>query len=149
MADETAVGTDRVSETYVAAIRHELVDLDGSERLVGVVRRPTPWFHAAVDENRPALGPPADLLDAFKETHEDLKLQGMCDRGAHNAAWEELDLEDRYLEHLRSDPDAQAALDDLVTAAAGGDRIVLVCYEGDDKRCHRHLLVDEIRSRLR
>ncbi|MFT4884049.1 MAG: hypothetical protein ACI8U4_001562, partial [Natronomonas sp.] len=39
-----------VSETYVAAIQHDLVDLDGATA-VGVVRQPTGWFYGSVDEN--------------------------------------------------------------------------------------------------
>jgi len=41
------VGT--VEETYVAVIRHDPVDL-GDATPVGVVRRPTGWFHAASGE---------------------------------------------------------------------------------------------------
>lgn len=148
MSDESEVGRPRVRETYHAAIQHDMVAFDGDERLVGVVRRPTRWFGGTVDENRSALGPPADLLDEFKERHEDLKRQGLCDEGAHNAAWEEIDYEARYHEHLETDPDARAALSDLVEIAAGGEPVVLVCYESDDKACHRHLVKEALEARL-
>jgi uncharacterized protein YeaO (DUF488 family) len=133
--------TGTVEETYVAAIQHDLVDLEGATR-VGVVRRPTGWFYGAVDENVPDLGPPEDLLAAVEERQEDLKMAGMCDEGAHNAAFEETDFEARYREYLESDPDARAALEPLRGRVRDGEDLALVCFEGDDKRCHRHTLLE-------
>ena len=139
--------TGTVEETYVAAIQHDLVDLAGATP-VGVVRRPTGWFYGAVDENVPDLGPPVDLLDEVKERQEDLKMAGMCDEGAHNAAFKETDFEARYLEHLQSDPDARAALEALRERVRDGEDVALVCYEGDDKRCHRHALRERLLADL-
>ena len=150
-----------LTDTYVAAIQHDLVDLPEGARRVGVVRKPTPWFHGVlrsrsdlmgcenrlrfsnvVDVNRPALGPPRDLLEAFQEREEAFKLDGMCDEGAHNATWEELDFEERYREYLGTD-EARAALTELRAALADGTHIALVCYENTDKkRCHRTILRD-------
>ncbi|WP_136715100.1 DUF488 family protein, N3 subclade [Halorientalis salina] len=145
-------GTDglagQVRETYVAAIQHDLVEFDADARLVGVVRRPTGWFHTAVDENRPELGPPETLLDEVKDEQEDLKMQGMCDEGAHNAAWENCSFADRYGEYLAESGAARAAVDDLASAVETGTTVVLVCFEGENKRCHRHALVEEIEGRL-
>ena len=148
VSDETREAS-AVTETYAAALQHDLVDFDDDARLVGVVRRPTGWFQGVVDENRPELGPPEALLDEVKQRHEDLKMQGMCDEGAHNAAWEECDFAERYRDHLADSPEVQETLDELVMAANGGTTIVLVCFEGENKRCHRHVLVEEIRGRLR
>jgi uncharacterized protein YeaO (DUF488 family) len=141
-------GSGGVEETYVAALQHDLVAFEGETGLVGVVRQPTGWFHGAVDENRPALGPPADLLEATKQRHEDLKMQGLCDQGAHNAAWEAVGFEERYRDHVRESAAAQAALDDLADRVRAGQRVVLVCFEGEDKRCHRHVLVELLESRV-
>lgn len=138
----------RIEESYHAAIQHDLVDLSGDERLVGVVRRPTPWFSGTVDENRPALGPPADLLDEVKTSTEDLKMQGLCDEGAHNAAWDEVDFEARYRTYLDDSAAAQEAMDDLLESVRGGETIVLVCFEADNKRCHRHALRSVLEERL-
>jgi len=137
-----------VSETYVAAIQHDLADLAGDEVLVGVVREPTGWFHAAVDENRPELGPPRPLLDETRQRAEDLQMKGLCEEGAHNAAWDETDFESRYLAYMDTDEDAQRALDDLTRRVADGEHLVLVCFEGDRKRCHRTLLQDRLRERI-
>jgi uncharacterized protein YeaO (DUF488 family) len=130
-----------VSETYVAALRHDMVDT-GDATLVGVVRRPQRWFHGAVDENHPELGPPEELLEETKQRQEVLAMAGMCESGAHNAAWEETNFEDRYREHINSDGDAQAALTALRERLADGEDLTLVCFEADDKRCHRDILVE-------
>lgn len=135
-----------VSETYVAALQHDLVDV-GDATLVGVVRRPTGWFRAAVDENHPELGPPDRLLDEFKARVEELKIDGMCDEGAHNAAWEDLDVADRYRSYLASDEDAATAMDGIRRRVESGEDLVLVCFESDSKACHRHVLLEEFESR--
>jgi len=70
-----------LTDTYVAAIQHELVELPPDATRVGVVRRPTSWFHATVDENRPELGPPVDLLESMRDAEEDMKMQGLCEEG--------------------------------------------------------------------
>lgn len=148
--DATTAESDRgrVGETYHAAIQHDLVDLTGEERLVGVVRRPTPWFSGTVDENRPALGPPAELLDEFKARAEDFKLQGLCEEGAHNAAWGEVDFERRYRAYLKESEEANEELDALRSLVEAGQDVVLVCFEADDKHCHRHVLKDVLEARL-
>ena len=149
MADSSSTDErGRVRETYHAAIQHDLVDLGGDERLVGVVRRPTPWFSGAIDENRPALGPPADLLDEVKARTDDLKLQGLCEEGAHNAAFEEVDFDERYREHLETSEEAQEAIEDLLAAVEDGEDVVLVCFEAENKQCHRHALKDVLEERL-
>jgi uncharacterized protein YeaO (DUF488 family) len=130
-----------VSETYVAAIQHDLVDLDGATA-VGVVRQPTGWFHGSVDENHPELGPPEALLAEAKQRQEDLEMAGMCETGAHNAAWEETNFEERYREYINTDAEAGATLDALRERLWDGEDIALVCFEADDKRCHRNILVD-------
>lgn len=136
-----------VTETYAAAIQHDLVDLEGATP-VGVVRRPPGWFHAAVAENHRALGPPDHLLDETKERQHDLEMAGLCETEAHNAAFEETEFADRYHDYLRTDGDAREALDALRNRVRGGEDLALVCFEGDDKRCHRHTLIEELRETL-
>lgn len=134
----------RVRDTYVAALQHDLIELDGTERLIGVVRRPMPWLAAAVDENLAALGPPAALLAEFKDRHAELA-ETMSDAAAHNEAFEAVDYRERYEEHLESDPDARDAIDTLRAALEAGEDIVLVCYENtEEKRCHRTILRDRL-----
>ncbi|WP_246308159.1 DUF488 family protein, N3 subclade [Halorarum salinum] len=132
-------------DTYVAALRHDLVDLPEGTRLVGVVRRQTRWFAGAVDENRPELGPPEGLLDDVKRAEEDLKIAGFCEEEAHNAAWDRADFADRYRDHLADSAEATAAVDGLRNALEDGEDVALVCYENTGKkRCHRTLLREEL-----
>ncbi|WP_338729504.1 DUF488 family protein [Haladaptatus sp. DJG-WS-42] len=141
----TTEGT--LTDTYLAAIQHDLAELPEETTLVGVVRKPTRWFSGAVDENIPALGPPADLLSATKTRHEDLKLQGFCDEEAHNAAWDGCDFESRYREYLTTD-EAQAAMQRLRSRLESGENIALVCFENTNKkRCHRTILRAELEAR--
>lgn len=141
--------TSSIGDTYVAAIQHDLVDLSTEATLVGVVRRPTGWFRSTVDENHPSLGPPPELLDEFKQRYEDFKLQGMCDEGAHNAAWEELGFDDRYRTYLEETPAARDAVSALVNRLEAGEELTLVCFENTNKkRCHRTILHDYITGRL-
>ncbi|WP_435335113.1 DUF488 domain-containing protein [Haloarchaeobius sp. TZWWS8] len=138
-----------VRDTYVAALQHDLFEVRPGETLIGAVRRPTRWFSGAVDENLPALGPPADLLDETKSAEEDLKMQGLCAEGAHNAAWDRTEFESRYRTHLQESDAAREAVDSLVRRLADGEFIVLVCYENTaKKRCHRTILREELSSRL-
>jgi hypothetical protein len=130
-----------IRDTYAAALQHDLIDLTGNERLVGVVRRPLPWFGAQVDENRNVLGPPASLLDEVKERSEALQAQGLEGAAAHNRAMSEANYRERYLDHLRTSGAAQAAIEDLEALLESGQDVVLVCYENtDEKRCHRTIL---------
>jgi uncharacterized protein YeaO (DUF488 family) len=133
-----------VRDTYVAALQHDLVSFEGDVSLVGVVREPTGWFQAAVDENIPELGPPADLLAETKQRAEDFEMQGLCAEGAHNAAWDETAFAARYRTHLDESDAAQRALDRLRGRIEGGETVVLVCFEGEGKRCHRTILRERL-----
>ena len=137
-----------LQDSYVAALRHELVELEPKTTRVGVVRKPTPWFHAAVDENVPELGPPASLLEETKQAEDQLKLRGVCDEEAHNAAWEDVDFAGRYRRHLHDADDARSALDALDRRLADGESLALVCYENTaTKRCHRTILAEVLAGR--
>lgn len=137
-----ATGTLR--DTYVAALQHDLVEVPEDAHLLGVVRRPTGWFSATVDENLPALGPPADLLDAVKDRQATLEAQGMGDAPAHNAAWDDVAFAERYRAHLET-PEARTALGAVRERLAAGETVVLVCFEDTDvKRCHRTILRDRL-----
>lgn len=141
--------SDLLGDTYVQALQHGLVDPPDEATLVGVVRRPTGGCSSVVDENHSALGLPLSLLDEFEQRYEDFKLHGMCDEGAHNAAWEECNVEERYRSHLTESSDAQKAVSALTARLRAGERLALVCQENtDQKRCHRTLLCDHITERL-
>lgn len=137
-----------IADTYVAAVQHDLVDV-GDATLVGVVRRPTGWFNATVDENVPAVAPPESLLEDAKSHQEDFEMQGICSEEAHNQSWEVTDFAERYRDHLASTDAAQRAVDDLVDRVRDGESITLVCFENTEKkRCHRTILRAALESRL-
>ncbi|WP_226007410.1 DUF488 domain-containing protein [Natrinema salinisoli] len=134
-----------LADTYVAAIQHDLAELPSDTTRVGVVRQPTSWFHATVDENYPELGPPADLLESMRDAAEDMKMQGLCEEGAHNAAWDQVGFDEAYREHLAESDEAQAALAALKDRLASGESLALVCYENTEKkRCHRTILRERL-----
>ena len=137
-----------LADTYVAALQHDLVDLPPGATRLGVVRKPTPWFHDAVDENVPALGPPAALLEATKRAAEELKLRGICDEEAHNAAWEQVGFSARYRAYLEESDEARVALRAVAERLDAGESLVLVCYENTaNKRCHRTILREVLEER--
>ena len=142
-------GTGTLADTYVAAVQHDLADLPDDATLVGVVCKPAPWFHATVDENRPELGPPADLLESMRDAEEEMKMQGLCEEGAHNAAWDRVGFGEAYREHLETSADARAALEELTDRLEAGESLALVCYENTEKkRCHRSILRARLEERL-
>ncbi len=136
-----------LTDTYVAAIQHDLADLPADATRIGVVRRPTSWFHAAVDENLPELGPPEPLLESMRGAEEDMKMQGLCEEGAHNAAWEQVGFGEAYRDYLEDDGDARAAIEALSDRLAAGESLALVCYENTEKkRCHRTILREHLEN---
>jgi hypothetical protein len=124
-------------ETSVEALAHGLVDLPDDATDVGVDRRPTPRMRAAVDEIRPELGPPATLLDDFTAARDDLKMQGLCAEGAHNAAWENVAFGRRYADYLADSERARESLEELRRRRDAGERLVIVSEADGGKRSHR------------
>ncbi|MEF8783656.1 MAG: DUF488 domain-containing protein [Haloarculaceae archaeon] len=104
--------------------------------------------YGSIDENYPELGPPESLLDEANDRQEKMQMQGMCEEGAHNAAWEDIDFAKRYREYLARSSEAQATVNALGDRVRAGEDVVLVCYESDDKRCHRHVLLEELAAHL-
>jgi uncharacterized protein YeaO (DUF488 family) len=140
--------TGTLADTYVAALQHDTADVPADATLVGVVRRPTGWFSATVDENRPALAPPDDLLDDAKTRESELENAGVGDAEANRRAWDDVGFAKRYREHLEGDA-AQAAVDDLAARLRGGESLALVCFENtDEKRCHRTILRERLAGRV-
>ncbi|WP_336036113.1 DUF488 family protein [Halobacterium yunchengense] len=141
--------TGGLADTYVAALQHDTADVPGDATLVGVVRRPTGWFSAAVDENAPALAPPEPLLEDAKARERELEADGVGGAEANRRAWRGVDFAQRYREHLEGDADARDALGALAARLAGGESLALVCFENtDEKRCHRTILRDRLAARL-
>jgi hypothetical protein len=133
--------TGHLTDTYVAALRHGTADVPEDATRLGVVRKPTPWFYSAVDENVRVLAPPADLIEEAKDRQAELEAEGLDDAAAHNRAMDDVDFDARYLDYLDESDEAAAAMADLRARLDAGEDVALVCYENtEQKRCHRVLL---------
>lgn len=116
----------------------------GEAAVFGVVRYPKDFVERITDRNIPAVGPPEELLDAYKTVEEAAEGNGEPNPSA--IAWESVDFERRYREYLER-PGPQAVLEELVERARERD-VWLVCWEKDARWCHRRLLANEIVAQL-
>lgn len=122
--------------------------VDTKETRIAVVRAPNDTgILDVVDEWEQALGMPEDALEKFWKWRAAYRSNDAVDHPS-DRAYDELELDEVYLEHLRSSPEAQRALDDIVRRVESGERVVLVCFEEPHKRCHRHILANVIEARL-
>jgi hypothetical protein len=139
MPVETA-HAQRVRERPV--VRAEEADPAGGDPVwVGVVRSPPGWFERRVDGFHPTLGLPLETRETLERRRRDLRMQGLCAEGAHNAAWAELDVDGRYRDHLSNatDDEVRGALDSLAASVAAG-HVVLATDRRPGFRCHRSVL---------
>jgi hypothetical protein len=111
--------------------------------VVGVVRSPPAWFRQRVDVSYPAVGLPEDLSADLDRRRRDLRMQGLCEEGAHNAAWEELDVDGQYRASLSDEP-ARTVLSSLVSMQG---LPVLATDRRPGFRCHREVLARVLRDR--
>jgi len=86
------------------------------------------------------LAPSKELLDDFNKE----KSRFTPDSGFESAihyAWERSHYEERFREQIKQSDAAMARLRELAQRARDHD-VYLICYEGEDKPCHRRLLLD-------
>ncbi|WP_380675901.1 hypothetical protein [Salinigranum sp. GCM10025319] len=112
---------------------------------VGVVRSPPAWFRRRVDLLRPRLGLSTETREELDRRTRDLRMQGLCEEGAHNAAWEELGIDDRYRDRLASGSDH--LLGEFDALASRERPVVLATDRRPGFRCHRTVLASAIRER--
>lgn len=120
-------------------------DGDRETTYIGIVRSDSDDFQSAVDEMRPELAPPSDLFHQWlntKRTFED----DMADVRAHNEALEHVSYRSRFGEHLETNADARQTLEALTERVLAGEHIVLVCYCGEGKWCHREPVAETLKS---
>lgn len=144
MPIETAHGRD-VRER--AADRSDRAADGRDDVWVGVVVDPPGWFSRRVDLVRPALGLPPETAQRLERRCRDFRMQGLCAEGAHNAAWDELGVDDSYRDQLSTDA-ARAALTSLEARVRAGEQVVLATTRRPGFRCHRTVLARVLRSRL-
>ena len=129
-------------QATVPAVMRELtrakVDLLVDTRAVAASRRPgfsKKVMAASLDEqgidylHLQKLGTPAEGREAARAGHLD-------------TLWR------IYAGHIKT-PDAQAALDELLTLIKSGKRIALLCYCRDPRACHRDRIVAAVKERMR
>ena len=145
-----------LDETHLAEIRSDdeqqqlLTAFGGgsNETLIAVVRAPNDTgILDATDEWMEPLGMPSFALEQFWGKRSAYRDNSSISN-AHNEAFDEINLHDKYVSYLRNDEDAQACIDEIIERLQSGENITLVCFEGDGKKCHRHILHDYIERQL-
>ena len=93
------------------------------------------------------LAPSEELLKNFlllKKGHEEVLGKGSAE--AHNKAFEECQYKKKFIDEIQNNPKAVSRLEEIRRRAIRED-VWLVCYEGDQKMCHRHILLDLIKEK--
>lgn len=144
------------SDRGAGAAGREQGGRDDDTYWVGAVRSPPGWFRRRVDEHLPALGLGDGTREALEHRRQDLQMRGLCEEGAHNAAWVEVGVDDRYRRRLSSRGQShdertrtvavENALDALAALAEDG-RVVLATDRQPGFRCHRTVLAEELAAR--
>lgn len=85
------------------------------------------------------LAPTEGLLHDFNELKKQFVLGCGYESDVHYA-WQKSEYERRFRAQIKGSPKALARLKELAEVARVRD-VFLVCYEGDDKPCHRRVLL--------
>lgn len=110
---------------------------------IAVVSDPIGGITEICDEYISVLGMPSSYLDEFR-----IKRDEIDSESPHNDAVELLNLEEKYMEHLEEHDEAKEAISQLANRVENGEHITLVCFEGREKWCHRHILQDHILNQI-
>ena len=86
------------------------------------------------------LAPSRELLDDFNYYKQEFQHQTNGYPDAYWYAWNKSNYEKRFTEQILASPRAMNRLKLLVEDAKDED-VYLICYEGEDKPCHRKLLL--------
>jgi uncharacterized protein YeaO (DUF488 family) len=132
-----------VRTSYFTALANEDVEPGDGDRVYAVVQYTQGWIDELVDRNIRPLAPPERLLNAYKSVEEAADREGYSNPS--KIAWESVNFEDRYLKHLRN---GASDVVDVVAQEAAQTTVWLVCWEKDDRCCHRRLLADYIDENL-
>lgn len=148
-----------LNEAYLSELREEDADEDQQSLFdfsddsqhtattIAVVSKPNDTgILEHTDEYMPHLGMPRSVLDDFQKLRA--QMNEMSATQEHNKAYEKLDLDRQYREHLRSHQGAQLAMKEIVNRLRDGEDITLVCFEKEPKKCHRHILMEFIENEL-
>ena len=131
-----------VRTTYFSALSNQQVEPAADDVVYSVVRYTQDWINDLVERNIDALAPPSGLLDAYKRVEEAAEEDGHANPS--RIAWESVSFEERYRRHLAT----VEQVVDVVAEQAADTTVWLVCWEKDDRYCHRRLLADAILDQL-
>jgi len=124
--------------TYFGAIGSS-VEPDEDADVFAVVRYPQDFIESVTDRNIPTFAPPEELLNAYKA------VEAAADRddiqNASAVAWDSVDFEERYRDHLNSTGPKQV-LNEIRAQLRDRVDIWIVCWEKDVRYCHRRVLAD-------
>lgn len=120
---------------------------DRDTTYIGIVNSDDGDVAQTVDEMKPALAPPDDLFYQWLETKKKLENdRAVTNTMAHNQALDRVDYRERFGKYLDSNGEALAALEELTERVLNGEHIVLVCYCGEGKWCHRESVTETLNS---
>ena len=119
-----------------------------NETLIAVVRAPNQTgILDATDEWMEPLGMPRFALEQFWGKRNAYRDNSSISN-AHNEAFDEVNIHDKYVSYLRNDTEAQECINEIMERLQSGENITLVCFESGRKKCHRHILHDYIEREL-
>lgn len=93
------------------------------------------------------LAPSKRLLDEFNAAKEQCSKLEADPVKAYECAWRQSDYERRFREEILKSPRSMARLERLAKESEERD-IFLICYEAEDKPCHRRLLLSIAEERF-
>jgi uncharacterized protein YeaO (DUF488 family) len=135
-----------IRTTYFSALANGDVEPATDSNVLAVVRRDPPeWVEDLVDRHVPHLGPPEELLDAYKSVEEAAESHGEDD--PRRIAWESVNFAERYREYLQTSSTKDVL--EHVERTASQRAVWLVCWEAEETYCHRRLLREHIDGRVR
>jgi len=120
---------------------------DEGTTYLGIANADREDYLDAVDETDERLAPPDELFWQWYNTRQRMMDEGMLEVNAHNEALEVTNYFERFEEYLNR-PDPQSAITQVTERVRSGEDIVLVCYCGEGRQCHRHPVAERITARL-
>ena len=93
------------------------------------------------------LAPSKKLLDDFNHYKQQFKRHSNWYRDAYWYAWDRSNYKQRFTKEILNSPKAMNHLK-LLAEDAKHEDVYLICYEGEDKPCHRKLLLKIARQQF-
>lgn len=98
------------------------------------------------DEWFPSLGMPSRKLNEFRRLRSGYNSQDPVE--CHNKAYIKCDLDSSFESHALCNDEASSRIEEIAERVESGEQIVLVCFEKEPKKCHRHKLKELIENEI-